>query len=90
MKKILIFIIRLYQIFLSPLLGRNCRFTPTCSRYAILAIEKYGAITGTTLAVKRILRCHPFNPGGYDPVPDLEDKHKKSGKINNTDKGETP
>jgi putative membrane protein insertion efficiency factor len=75
MKKILIFIIRLYQIFISPLLGRNCRFAPTCSRYAIEAIDKHGAIKGTRLAVIRILKCHPFNPGGYDPVPDLEDKH---------------
>lgn len=75
MKKILIFIIRLYQIFLSPLLGRNCRFAPTCSSYAIQAIDKHGAIKGTRLAVIRILKCHPFHPGGYDPVPDLEKKH---------------
>lgn len=72
MKKILIFLIRLYQIFLSPLLGRNCRFIPTCSHYAIQAIERHGAIRGTKLAVMRILRCHPFNPGGYDPVPELK------------------
>ncbi|MGB7603981.1 MAG: membrane protein insertion efficiency factor YidD [Lutisporaceae bacterium] len=77
MKKTLIFIIRLYQIFLSPLLGKNCRFVPTCSRYAILAIERYGAMTGTRLAVKRILRCHPFHPGGFDPVPDLETKQNE-------------
>lgn len=75
MKKLLIFIIRLYQIFLSPLLGRNCRFAPTCSRYAIQAIDRYGAIKGTRLAVIRIMKCHPFHPGGYDPVPELEKKH---------------
>jgi putative membrane protein insertion efficiency factor len=75
MKKILIFIIRLYQIFLSPLLGKNCRFAPTCSSYAIKAIDKHGAIKGTRLAIIRILKCHPFNPGGYDPVPDVEKKH---------------
>jgi len=77
MKKTLIFIIRLYQIFLSPLLGKNCRFIPTCSSYAILAIDRFGAITGTRLAVKRILRCNPFHPGGYDPVPEIESKHNK-------------
>ena len=77
MKKILIFIIRLYQICISPLFGRNCRFAPTCSKYAIDAIGKNGAIRGTRLAVIRIFKCHPFNPGGYDPVPDLEKKHDK-------------
>ena len=75
MKKLLIFIIRLYQIFISPLIGRNCRFAPPCSRYAIQAIDRHGAFKGTILAAKRISRCHPFNPGGYDPVPDLEKKH---------------
>jgi putative membrane protein insertion efficiency factor len=75
MKKLLIFIVRLYQIFISPLIGRNCRFMPTCSHYAIQAIERHGAIKGTKLAVIRILKCHPFYAGGYDPVPDLEKKH---------------
>lgn len=69
-KKILIRLIRFYQIFLSPLKWRShCRFTPTCSNYAIQAIEKYGAIRGSGLAVWRILRCNPFSKGGYDPVP---------------------
>ena len=59
--------VRLYQIFLSPLLGRNCRFTPTCSEYFIQAVTKYGAIRGTLRGVWRICRCHPFHRGGYDP-----------------------
>jgi putative membrane protein insertion efficiency factor len=68
-KKILIIIIRGYQKFLSPLLGNNCRFTPTCSEYFILAVEKYGVFKGSYLGGKRIIKCHPFNPGGYDPLP---------------------
>ncbi|NCC81272.1 MAG: membrane protein insertion efficiency factor YidD [Clostridia bacterium] len=68
MKKFLIFLIKGYQKFLSPLLGKNCRFYPTCSQYAIKALEKYGLFKGSFLAVKRILKCNPFHPGGYDPV----------------------
>ena len=63
-----IMLIRLYQLFISPLLGNNCRFYPSCSAYAIEAIEKYGFAKGFILASKRICRCHPFNRGGYDPV----------------------
>ncbi|EMI41511.1 membrane protein insertion efficiency factor YidD [Rhodopirellula sp. SWK7] len=63
----LVGVIRGYQIFISPLLGPNCRFTPTCSAYAIGAIRKHGPIRGTWAAIKRISRCHPWNPGGYDP-----------------------
>jgi putative membrane protein insertion efficiency factor len=69
MKVLLKGLIRGYQIFISPLLGPRCRFTPTCSQYALEAIEKYGAWKGSFLAIKRICRCHPWNPGGYDPVP---------------------
>ena len=61
--------IRLYQKFISPCLGHNCRFLPTCSQYAIEAITKYGPLKGLWLAVKRILRCHPWGGSGYDPVP---------------------
>lgn len=61
--------VRGYQIFISPLLGAHCRFTPTCSAYFIEAVEKYGPLKGSWLGIKRILRCHPGNPGGYDPVP---------------------
>lgn len=70
MKKIFIRLIRLYQKYLSPLKGRaTCIYTPTCSQYAIEALEKYGLIKGGCLAVWRILRCNPFAKGGYDPVP---------------------
>ena len=59
--------VRLYQIFLSPIFGRYCRFTPTCSHYFIGAVRKYGACRGACRGVLRICRCHPFHPGGYDP-----------------------
>ena len=68
LRKVLIFPIRVYQRVLSPLLPNRCRFYPTCSHYAVEAIEKYGA-RGLWLAIKRILKCHPLHPGGYDPVP---------------------
>lgn len=61
--------IRFYQVGMSPLFGRRCRFHPTCSEYARQAIARYGPWAGGALAVRRIVRCHPFNPGGYDPVP---------------------
>jgi len=67
-KRALIVGIRLYQL-LSASFPPTCRFVPSCSNYALEAIEKYGACKGLYLAIKRILRCHPFNPGGYDPVP---------------------
>jgi len=66
-KKIAIFAIRCYQVGLSPLMGRSCRFVPTCSKYAISVIEADGVWRGGWRAFRRILRCHPFNPGGYDP-----------------------
>jgi len=70
LKKICIYLIRFYQKHLSPLKGHGtCIFTPTCSQYAIEAYEKYGFFKGTFLTIKRILRCNPFNKGGYDPVP---------------------
>lgn len=68
MKEIALFLIRCYQKYISPLKPPTCRFVPTCSEYAIVAIEKYGVVRGCYLAVRRILRCHPFHPGGYDPV----------------------
>ena len=67
--RLLILPIRFYQRFISPLLPRTCIYTPTCSEYAVQAIRKYGCLRGGYLAVKRILRCHPFHEGGYDPVP---------------------
>ncbi len=69
MKYILIFIIKIYQKLLSPFLPNSCRFYPTCSHYSVEALQKHGAIKGGWLSVKRISRCHPFHPGGYDPVP---------------------
>ena len=70
MKNILIQIIKVYRKYISPLKGRGtCIYYPTCSQYAIEALEKYGVVKGTYLAVRRILRCHPFHKGGYDPVP---------------------
>lgn len=70
MKKILIILIKFYKFALSPIFPPSCRFYPTCSHYAIEAIEKFGSIKGLYLAVKRILRCNPFTKGGYDPVPE--------------------
>jgi len=67
-KRILIFFIKVYRKWLSPLKKPSCRFYPTCSQYAIDAITKYGGIKGSFLAVKRIMKCHPFHPGGNDPV----------------------
>jgi len=68
-KWILIIIIRGYQKILSPFLPRTCRFYPTCSAYYIEALKKYGFFKGSYIGIKRILRCHPWNDGGYDPVP---------------------
>jgi len=68
-QKIAIFLVRGYQKLLSPLLGNNCRFTPTCSNYTITAIKYHGVLKGCWLASKRILKCHPLNAGGDDPVP---------------------
>ncbi|MBW1615768.1 MAG: membrane protein insertion efficiency factor YidD [Deltaproteobacteria bacterium] len=69
MKKIFLLIIRSYQYIISPFLGTSCRFIPTCSEYAFQAVNKYGVIKGSFLSIKRICRCHPFNSGGFDPVP---------------------
>ena len=67
-KTFMISLIRFYQLCISPLLGNNCRYYPTCSQYAIEAIEKKGIIRGSWMAVKRICRCHPWHTGGYDPI----------------------
>ncbi|NLG52084.1 MAG: membrane protein insertion efficiency factor YidD [Chloroflexi bacterium] len=68
-KRAVIGVIRFYQKFISPALPPSCRFTPTCSEYTLQAVEKYGAARGLWLGASRLLRCHPFHPGGYDPVP---------------------
>lgn len=69
MKKLLIFLIRCYQKYLSPLKSTKCPYYPSCSQYGLEAVEKYGAIKGGLLAAWRIIRCNPFSKGGYDPVP---------------------
>ncbi|MGI9168024.1 MAG: membrane protein insertion efficiency factor YidD [Pyrinomonadaceae bacterium] len=68
MKRFLISFLRLYKLALSPLLPPSCRFVPTCSEYAMEAIDRYGTLRGGSLAIRRLARCHPFNRGGYDPV----------------------
>lgn len=69
-KKLLLGVIGAYRYGISPMLGRNCRFHPTCSEYAMDAIRQHGALRGSWLAAKRVGKCHPFHPGGYDPVPE--------------------
>ncbi|WP_273703993.1 membrane protein insertion efficiency factor YidD [Candidatus Accumulibacter vicinus] len=69
MKQMLLTLISFYRYAVSPMLGRRCRFFPSCSAYAAEAVEKYGAIKGARLALHRLFRCHPWNPGGFDPVP---------------------
>ena len=69
MRYLLLGLIRLYQATFSKAMPPSCRFTPSCSHYGYEAIDKYGAIKGSWLAIKRVARCHPLNPGGYDPVP---------------------
>ncbi|MDR2186779.1 MAG: membrane protein insertion efficiency factor YidD [Azonexus sp.] len=69
MKRLLIGLIRAYRYAISPLLGQRCRYVPSCSAYTMEALEKYGAVKGGWLGAKRICRCHPWRPGGYDPVP---------------------
>ena len=73
MKTILLWGIRFYQKHISPLFPPACRFYPTCSHYTYQAIERYGVWRGGWMGAKRIARCHPFHPGGYDPVPELEE-----------------
>lgn len=77
MRKVLLFLIFVYQKGISPMMGPHCRYYPTCSQYTKEAILRYGAVRGAWLGLKRICRCNPFYPGGYDPVPDLSiSQHK--------------
>ena len=71
MKKLVILLIQFYRMFISPLFPPSCRFQPTCSQYALTAIDRFGLIKGSGLGVKRICSCHPWNIGGYDPVPEI-------------------
>ena len=75
MKTLLIWIVRAYKLVLSPMLGQNCRFYPSCSSYAIEALHTHGALRGSWLAARRLGRCHPWNEGGVDPVPPSRHKH---------------
>jgi putative membrane protein insertion efficiency factor len=68
-RRLLASLIRGYQLVISPALPPSCRFTPSCSQYALEAVTRYGALKGTWLAARRLVRCHPFHPGGFDPVP---------------------
>jgi putative membrane protein insertion efficiency factor len=70
MRTILVFLIKIYQLVVSPLLGPRCRFHPSCSHYAVEALNRHGVLRGSYLSARRIVRCHPLNAGGYDPVPD--------------------
>lgn len=75
MRSVLKFLIHLYRYTLSPLLGPRCRFYPSCSTYALEAIDRHGALYGSWLTLRRLLRCHPLNPGGFDPVPGPRHHH---------------
>jgi len=74
MKSILLVLIRFYQLVISPIKPPSCRFYPTCSHYGLEAIRRHGATKGGWLTIKRICKCHPFHPGGFDPVPDKTDE----------------
>lgn len=69
MTRVLLFLVKVYQYLISPMLTPSCRYTPTCSEYAVLALKKYGAVKGGWLSLKRVSRCHPWHDGGYDPLP---------------------
>jgi putative membrane protein insertion efficiency factor len=77
LKKVFIAFIRFYQLVISPLKPPTCRFYPTCSHYGLEAVQRFGALKGGWLAIKRILKCHPFHPGGVDPVPDQWPKKRE-------------
>ncbi|MDE0053417.1 MAG: membrane protein insertion efficiency factor YidD [Gammaproteobacteria bacterium] len=72
-RRLLIGTVEVYRRYISPSLGRHCRFHPTCSRYAVEALARHGALRGSVLALRRLSRCHPFHPGGLDPVPPAEE-----------------
>lgn len=80
MRFLLVTLVRLYQVTLSPIFGGACRFEPSCSSYAIEAIDRHGAWKGVKLAGARLLRCHPFGSAGYDPVPDAEEGGRGRGR----------
>jgi hypothetical protein len=75
-KKVFIKLVRGYQLLISPFLGNNCRYMPSCSAYTLEAIEKWGPWRGLWMGIRRVGRCHPFHEGGYDPVPDPPNEHE--------------
>ncbi|WAJ70238.1 membrane protein insertion efficiency factor YidD [Catenovulum adriaticum] len=74
--RLLIFLVKCYQVIISPLLGPRCRFHPSCSNYAIIAINRFGPAIGGWLTLKRVIKCHPFSLGGHDPVPESKPEEK--------------
>jgi len=74
MRRLVLLLIKGYQVFLSPVLPRSCRFYPSCSQYTFEAVERFGVMKGLWLGAKRILKCHPLHPGGYDPVPERKNR----------------
>ncbi|MCX5472532.1 membrane protein insertion efficiency factor YidD [Alcaligenes sp. A-TC2] len=83
----LVLLVRGYQLFMSPLLGPRCRFYPTCSQYAIQALQTHGPLKGTWLAARRLVRCHPWHPGGHDPVPAFGDRGRQEPKQTGDGRG---
>jgi hypothetical protein len=81
LRRLICFVLRGYQLILSPLLGPHCRFYPSCSHYAIEAVETHGAARGSWLALRRLLRCHPWHPGGVDPVPPARQTRSCAGRV---------
>ena len=75
MEELILLLLRAYRVAISPLIGPRCRYYPSCSQYAQVAVERHGAARGSWLAVRRIARCHPWHPGGFDPVPECDDTH---------------
>ena len=81
MQRLLTLLIRAYQLVLSPFIGQHCRFHPSCSNYTLEAIQVHGALHGSWLGLRRLLRCHPWHPGGLDPVPEKKHQHTHTSKC---------
>ncbi|SER38363.1 membrane protein insertion efficiency factor YidD [Microlunatus flavus] len=81
MKHVLVALLKLYRLVVSPLYGNVCRYYPSCSAYALRAVEVHGAVRGPWLAARRLLRCHPWTPGGYDPVPGTPEWHEEQALL---------
>lgn len=75
MRRLTMGLIRVYQLLISPLMGQHCRYYPTCSHYALEAVDRFGVFKGSNLAIRRLLRCHPWHEGGIDPVPELKERN---------------